>query len=295
MSSFVTVSLEALVAASTDLSGTGQAIAATNATAPALATQPLTAAHDEVSMAISVLFGAFGQEYQELSAQATFHQQLAQALRGSAGAYGTAEALSATPLQTVEQQVLDLVDAPINALLGRRLIGDGANATTPGGAGGADWISFGSGGAGAPGAAGQTGGAGDSAGLWGNGGAGGLGATGRACGNGAWLLGVGGAGGAAGAGAGSDRAGGSAGLLRCGGAGGAGMACGNGGAGGNGKAGGAGDTGVTRSVVLDQFRSRKFVQALAHSRPWPRRSHRRQHCHARVLHSAAKERLNYRL
>ncbi len=67
------------------------------------------------------------------------------------------------------------VSASAQTLLSRPLIGNGANATTPGGNGGDGGWLFGSGGNGAPGAAGQSGGNGGSAGLWGNGGAGGAG------------------------------------------------------------------------------------------------------------------------
>ncbi len=69
------------------------------------------------------------------------------------------------------------VSASAQTLLSRPLIGNGANATTPGGNGGDGGWLFGSGGNGAPGAAGQSGGNGGSAGLWGNGGAGGAGGS----------------------------------------------------------------------------------------------------------------------
>ncbi|ORA99126.1 PE family protein, partial [Mycobacterium intermedium] len=157
------------------------------------------AAHDEVSLALSELFAAHGRQYQTVSEQASlFHQQFVQALRGSAEAFATAETLNASPLQTVEQQLLGLVNAPTNAIFGRPLIGNGADgAPGTGQAGGAGGILFGNGGNGGSGAAGVNGGAGGSAGLFGhggNGGAGGVGANGGAGGSGGLFYGNGGLG-----------------------------------------------------------------------------------------------------
>ncbi|WP_343286442.1 PGRS repeat-containing protein, partial [Mycobacterium tuberculosis] len=82
--------------------------------------------------------------------------------------YAVAEAASATPLQNV----LDAINAPVQSLTGRPLIGDGANGIDgtgqAGGNGGWLWGNGGNGGSGAPG---QAGGAGGAAGLIGNGGA----------------------------------------------------------------------------------------------------------------------------
>ncbi len=88
---------------------------------------------------------------------------------------------NASPLQTLEQDLQGIVNAPTEALLGHPLIGNGANgAPGTGGAGGAGGLLFGSGGAGGAGGAGQgqAGGAGGSAGLIGSGGAGGTGGLG---------------------------------------------------------------------------------------------------------------------
>ncbi|GAB7146114.1 hypothetical protein LRC484719_47230 [Mycobacterium riyadhense] len=54
-----------------------------------------------------------------------------QALARGAGAYAAAEAAAASPLQPL----LDAVNAPTQLLLGRPLIGDGANGGTVGGVG----------------------------------------------------------------------------------------------------------------------------------------------------------------
>jgi len=77
-----------------------------------------------VSAAIAALFGAHGQAYQALSAQgAAFHDQFVQALTAGAGSYAAAEAANASPLQ----DLLNLVNAPFEVVLGRPLIGNGAN------------------------------------------------------------------------------------------------------------------------------------------------------------------------
>ncbi|WP_136623252.1 PE family protein, partial [Mycobacterium attenuatum] len=215
--SYVLVSPDIVAAATQDLTNLGSAVGAANAAAATSTTEVLAAATDEVSARIAELFGAYGREYQAISAQAeAFHARFLQALGAGAGAYAFAEAANASPLQTLEQDVLNLVNAPTQLLLGRPLIGNGANATVPGGAGGDGGILFGNGGNGAAGGPGQAGGAGGSAGLWGNGGmggAGGVGANGGAGGNGGWMLGFGGTGGMGGTGAGAGGAGGHGGFL----------------------------------------------------------------------------------
>ncbi len=147
--SFVLIAPEFVTAAAGDLTNLGSSISAANASAASATTQVLAAGADEVSARIAALFGGFGLEYQAISAQvAAYHQRFVQALSTGAGAYASAEAAAA------EQIVLGVINAPTQALLGRPLIGDGANATTPGGAGGAGGLLFGNGGAGAAGAPG---------------------------------------------------------------------------------------------------------------------------------------------
>ncbi len=148
--SFVLIAPEFVTAAAGDLTNLGSSISAANASAASATTQVLAAGADEVSARIAALFGGFGLEYQAISAQvAAYHQRFVQALSTGAGAYASAEAAAA------EQIVLGVINAPTQALLGRPLIGDGANATTPGGAGGAGGLLFGNGGAGAAGAPGR--------------------------------------------------------------------------------------------------------------------------------------------
>ncbi|WP_079012781.1 PE family protein, partial [Mycobacterium tuberculosis] len=136
--SFVLIAPEFVTAAAGDLTNLGSSISAANASAASATTQVLAAGADEVSARIAALFGGFGLEYQAISAQvAAYHQRFVQALSTGAGAYASAEAAAA------EQIVLGVINAPTQALLGRPLIGDGANATTPGGAGGAGGLLFG--------------------------------------------------------------------------------------------------------------------------------------------------------
>ncbi len=129
--SFVLISPEVVSAAAGDLANVGSTISAANKAAAAATTQVLAAGADEVSARIAALFGMYGLEYQAISAQvAAYHQQFVQTLRTGAASYMLAEATN------VEQNLLNLINAPTQTLLGRPLIGDGANATTPGGASG---------------------------------------------------------------------------------------------------------------------------------------------------------------
>ncbi|AIH93108.1 PE family protein, partial [Mycobacterium tuberculosis] len=198
--SFVNVAPQLVSTAAADAARIGSAINTAN-TAAAATTQVLAAAQDEVSTAIAALFGSHGQHYQAISAQvAAYQERFVLALSQAGSTYAVAEAASATPLQNV----LDAINAPVQSLTGRPLIGDGANGIDgtgqAGGNGGWLWGNGGNGGSGAPG---QAGGAGGAAGLIGNGGAGGAGgqglpfeagANGGAGGAGGWLFGNGGAG-----------------------------------------------------------------------------------------------------
>jgi PE family len=120
--SYVLVAPDMVAEAAGNLAGIGSAINGANAAAAASTTQLLPAASDEASGATSALFGGYAQEYQALSAQmALFHDQFVQALTSGAGMYAATEAANASPLQTLEQDVL--INAPTNLVLGRPLIG----------------------------------------------------------------------------------------------------------------------------------------------------------------------------
>ncbi len=69
-----------------------------------------------------------------------------------------AEAANRSPLRSVEQGLLNAVNAPTQALSERPLIDNGADATAAGQAGGAGGLLYGNAGNGAAGAAGQRGG-----------------------------------------------------------------------------------------------------------------------------------------
>ncbi len=143
--SFLFAQPEMLGAAATDLASIGSAISTANAAAAAATTRVLAAGADEVSAAVAALFSGHAQTYQALSTQAAaFHQQIVQTLTSTAGAYASAEAAN------VEQQLLGAINAPTMALLGRPLIGHGADgAPGTGQAGGAGGILYGNGGNGA--------------------------------------------------------------------------------------------------------------------------------------------------
>lgn len=92
---------------------------------------------DEISAAVAVMFGNHAQAYQAVSAQAAaFHDRFVQALTASAESYAGAEAASASVLQTVGQDLVNVVNRPTQALLGRPLIGNGSDAASGSGANG---------------------------------------------------------------------------------------------------------------------------------------------------------------
>lgn len=222
--SFVIAAPEVMAAAATDLANIGSSISAASAAAAGPTMGILAAGADEVSVAISALFGSHAQGYQTLSAQlAAYHNQFVRALNAGAGSYASAEAAN------VQQTLLNAINAPTQTLLGRPLIGNGADGG-PGQNGGPGGLLYGNGGNGGAGdTANPNGGNGGSAGLIGNGGAGGAGAAtgaGGAGGNGGWLYGNGGPG--------CGRARHRRGVSPAGGAGGAAGLWGHGGAGGAG-------------------------------------------------------------
>ncbi|WP_136624933.1 PE family protein, partial [Mycobacterium attenuatum] len=231
--SYLIAAPEMVTAAASDLANIGSTLGVANAAAALPTMSVLAAGADEVSAAIAALFGAHAQAYQTLSSQAAaFHDQFVRALTAGAGSYAAAEAANVAPLQAL----LGVVNAPTEALLGRPLIGNGADGTASSPNGGAGGLLYGNGGNGYnQTAAGLAGGSGGNAGLIGNGGNGGTGGTtsvgggpaanGGAGGAGGWLYGNGGAGGTGGSIAqgtgGNGGAAGRAWLFGSGGAGGA--------------------------------------------------------------------------
>lgn len=161
--SYVLATPEMVAAAANNLAQIGSTLSAANAAALAPTTGVLAAGADEVSAAVASLFSGHAQAYQTLGTQAAaFHERFIQALSTAAGAYGSAEAANASPLQ----QALNVINAPTQTLLGRPLIGNGTNgAPGTGQAGGPGGLLYGNGGNGGSGGVGQAGGAGGSAGL----------------------------------------------------------------------------------------------------------------------------------
>ena len=230
-----------VAATATELAGIGSALSVAHAAAAIPTTALLPAAGDEVSGAIASLFSGYAKVYQSLNAQAaTFHQRFVQALDGAGNSYAAAEAANASPLQTLEQDVLGLINAPTDAVLGRPLIGNGTDGTPGTGQnGGPGGLLAGNGGNGGSGASGQPGGRGGDAGLFGDGGRGGAGGAGTL---GAAVTAS--APGVNGGNGGAGGAGGRGGLLSGnGGIGGIGGHGGDGAVGGAGGAGGAGGQG----------------------------------------------------
>lgn len=205
--SFLFASSRGLTAAVSDLTGIGAVIDAANSTATAPTAELIAAAADEVSVQIAALFSGHSRGYRSVSAEAAaLHAQFVRALTGAPTR--TPWRKPPTPRfcssSRIRCSVLSM--RPPQALLGRPLIGDGANGQTVNGvgqAGGAGGILFGNGGRGGDSTSpGRAGGAGGAAGLWGNGGLGGTGgggAAGGSGGSGGWLYGNGGAGGTGGA------------------------------------------------------------------------------------------------
>ncbi|MGB9305448.1 MAG: PE family protein, partial [Mycobacterium sp.] len=114
----------ALASAAANLESIGSALAAANAAAAVPTTGLAAAAGDEVSAALSALFAEFGAEYQAVSLQVnTSYLQFVQTLNFSSGSYAASEAASTSVLQTIEQDILGVINAPTEFLLGRPLLG----------------------------------------------------------------------------------------------------------------------------------------------------------------------------
>lgn len=177
--SFVVTAPPVLASAASDLGGIASMISEANAMAAVRTTALAPAAADEVSAAIAALFSSYARDYQTLSVQVTaFHVQFAQTLTNAGQLYAVVDVGNGVLLKT-EQQVLGVINAPTQTLVGRPLIGDGTHGAPGtgqnGGAGGILWGNGGNGGAAV--AIGGDGGAGGRAGAIGNGGDGGNGGT----------------------------------------------------------------------------------------------------------------------
>ncbi|WP_293331948.1 PE family protein [Mycobacterium sp.] len=96
MTSFVNFSPDLMETASQDLASIRSSLGQATAAAAAPTTGLVPAAADEVSAAISQLFGSYGQDFQALTAQASaFHAQFVNLLNGSAASYLATEIANA--------------------------------------------------------------------------------------------------------------------------------------------------------------------------------------------------------
>jgi hypothetical protein len=111
--SYVIAAPEIMTSAATDVASIGSTLNVANAAAAARTTGVLAAAEDEVSAAIAALFGAHGQAYQAMSAQAAaFHSEFVNLMNAGAGAY------LSTEITNAEQALTNAVGAPVQALVG---------------------------------------------------------------------------------------------------------------------------------------------------------------------------------
>lgn len=141
--SYVIATPDMLAAAASDLTNIGSTLGAANSAALARTTGLLAAAEDEVSTAIASLFSASAREYQMVSTRAAhLHAEFVHSLTRAGAAYAAAEAVNASPLQTLEQNVLAAINAPSQALTARPLFGDGADGAPGTGQNGGDggWL-----------------------------------------------------------------------------------------------------------------------------------------------------------
>src|SRR4051812_22888536 len=146
--SFVIVGAEQISAAVADVSSIEAAFTRANLAAALPTTELSAAAGDEVSAVIANLFGGYGRTFQLAStraaqAQARFAELLRIAqtsytsteaainasMQGSGGAAGAGglAAASTSPAPAFIEDMLRVVNTPTNLLLGRPLIGDGAD------------------------------------------------------------------------------------------------------------------------------------------------------------------------
>ena len=152
--SFVIAAPRSVADAAASVARIGTAIDAAHAAAAVRTADIIPAGADEVSAAVTAVFADYASAYQALTTRAaTVHTQFVRSLAAAAGAYEATDAANTNPLSAVQSDALGLINAPTEALLGRPLIGNGANGTTtahgvgtPGGAGGLLWGNGGNGG-----------------------------------------------------------------------------------------------------------------------------------------------------
>jgi PE-PPE domain/PE family len=109
----------ALASVAADIDELGSTITAANGEAEIPISRVTAAARDEVSEAIAKLFGAYGQQYQAVAAQAAaYHSEFTRALAAAGSAYATAEADARALLTgTIAKQTADSLMSPMTSPL----------------------------------------------------------------------------------------------------------------------------------------------------------------------------------
>lgn len=130
--SFLIVTPDVVAAAATRLANIGATISDANAAAVALTTELVPAAEDQISAGIAALFGACARDFHALAEQAeALHDRFVGAVNTGVVSYVAAEGANAAALfQTAKQDLLGVVNAPAEALLGRPLIAAGTGTPT---------------------------------------------------------------------------------------------------------------------------------------------------------------------
>lgn len=111
--SFVVAAPETVATAAQDLATIHSTLGQASAAAAGPTVGVVAAAEDQVSAGVAQFFGAFGQDYQAISAQTqAFHQQFVNLLNAGANAYAGAEAAN------VQHMAVTAANVPAKALLG---------------------------------------------------------------------------------------------------------------------------------------------------------------------------------
>jgi hypothetical protein len=133
--SSLSIAPDIVAAASGNLENLGSAVRSATAAAASQTTAIAAPAADEVSAAITALFGTHAQQFQALSAKAAnFHDEFTNLLNSGAAQYVSTEVANA------QQTLASAVNAPAQALLGHPLIGTGTGTAVAAAANPADTI-----------------------------------------------------------------------------------------------------------------------------------------------------------
>lgn len=121
--SFLIMKPAVVASATSDLGSIGDALSAARAAAAPSTTGILAMAADEVSAAVTSMFAGHAQAFQVVSAEAAaYHGHFVNALRAAAAAY------LGTEIANAQQNFMNVVHAPAEALLGNPLFGTGSAA-----------------------------------------------------------------------------------------------------------------------------------------------------------------------